>query len=179
MWVGTLPVINRSDDPDHRAMARMLDCTTDANRRRMNVERVAPMQTGTSAKRVAVLTRAFRRNTDVIAAVLSRVDGPCEGCGQSAPLQRTYGTPYLGIHHRRRFADGGPFRPPHTERSYKTPRNTFIWCEHKVFASTSLYSTVTDFARFRGLSTSVPRAHAVWYASSCSGTTCRIGESAP
>jgi restriction system protein len=41
------------------------------------------------------------------------------------------------------------------------------------------HSTVTDFARFRGLSTSVPRAHAVWYASSCSGTTCRIGESVP
>ncbi len=26
----------------------------------------------------------------------------------------------------------------------------------------SNYSTVTDFARLRGLSTSVPRAHAVW-----------------
>ena len=41
------------------------------------------------------------------------------------------------------------------------------------------YSTVTLFARLRGLSTSVPRATAVWYASSCSGTTCRIGLSAP
>ena len=41
------------------------------------------------------------------------------------------------------------------------------------------HSTVTLFARLRGLSTSVPRAHAVWYASSCSGTTCRIGESTP
>ena len=43
----------------------------------------------------------------------------------------------------------------------------------------SRYSTVTLFARLRGLSTSVPRAHAVWYASSCSGTTCRIGDSTP
>lgn len=33
------------------------------------------------------------------------------------------------------------------------------------------HSTVTLFARLRGLSTSVPRAQAVWYASSCSGTT--------
>lgn len=41
------------------------------------------------------------------------------------------------------------------------------------------HSTVTDFARFLGLSTSVPRAHAAWYASSCSGTTCRIGDSRP
>jgi len=41
------------------------------------------------------------------------------------------------------------------------------------------YSTVTLFARFLGLSTSVPRAQAVWYASSCSGTTWRMGLSAP
>ena len=41
------------------------------------------------------------------------------------------------------------------------------------------YSTVTDFAKLRGLSTSVPRAQAVWYASNCSGTTCRMGLSAP
>lgn len=33
------------------------------------------------------------------------------------------------------------------------------------------YSVVTDFARLRGLSTSVPRAKAVWYANNCSGTT--------
>lgn len=41
------------------------------------------------------------------------------------------------------------------------------------------YSTVTLLARLRGLSTSVPRATAVWYASSCSGTACRMGLSAP
>ena len=41
------------------------------------------------------------------------------------------------------------------------------------------HSTVTLLAKFLGLSTSVPRAHAVWYASNCSGTTCRIGDSAP
>jgi hypothetical protein len=41
------------------------------------------------------------------------------------------------------------------------------------------HSTVTLFARFLGLSTSVPLAQAVWYASSCSGTTCRMGDRAP
>ena len=41
------------------------------------------------------------------------------------------------------------------------------------------HSTVTLFAKFRGLSTSVPRAQAVWYASNCSGTTCSMGLSAP
>src|SRR6478735_7477923 len=38
------------------------------------------------------------------------------------------------------------------------------------------YSTVTDFARFLGLSTSVPRMTAVWYASSCSGITWTTGD---
>ncbi len=32
------------------------------------------------------------------------------------------------------------------------------------------YSTVTDFARLRGWSTSVPFATATWYASNCTGT---------
>ena len=41
------------------------------------------------------------------------------------------------------------------------------------------HSTVTDFAKFLGLSTSVPRASAVWYASNCSAATCRIGDSRP
>ena len=37
------------------------------------------------------------------------------------------------------------------------------------------YSTVTDLARLRGWSTSVPRATAMWYAKSWSGMTARIG----
>ena len=41
------------------------------------------------------------------------------------------------------------------------------------------HSTVTLFARFLGLSTSVPLATAVWYDSSCRGTTCSRGDSAP
>ena len=40
------------------------------------------------------------------------------------------------------------------------------------------YSTVTDFARLRGWSTSVPRATAVWYANSWSGITASAGDSA-
>ncbi|GAB5097949.1 hypothetical protein YK56LOC_36650 [Caballeronia sp. HLA56] len=56
---------------------------------------------------MVVLTRAFRRNADVIAEVQLRADGACEGCAQSAPFQRADGTPYLEVHHRRRLADGG------------------------------------------------------------------------
>lgn len=50
--------------------------------------------------------------------------------------------------------------------------------EHRGHAP-SHHSTVTLLARLRGLSTSVPRAQAVWYDSSCSGTVCRIGDSLP
>ena len=39
------------------------------------------------------------------------------------------------------------------------------------------YSTVTLLARLRGWSTSQPRRTAMWYASSCSGTTITIGVS--
>lgn len=58
-------------------------------------------------EQVVVLTRVFRRNPDVIADVLLRANGTCEGCGQSAPFQRSDGRPYLEVHHRRRLADGG------------------------------------------------------------------------
>ncbi|MFM0239877.1 HNH endonuclease [Paraburkholderia phytofirmans] len=58
-------------------------------------------------EQVVVLTRVFRRNPDVIAEVLLRADGVCEGCGKSAPFQRSDGRPYLEVHHPRRLADGG------------------------------------------------------------------------
>jgi 5-methylcytosine-specific restriction enzyme A len=58
-------------------------------------------------EQVVVLTRAFRRNPDVIAEVLLRAAGTCEGRGQSAPFLRSDGRPYLEVHHRQRLADGG------------------------------------------------------------------------
>ena len=38
------------------------------------------------------------------------------------------------------------------------------------------YSTVTDFAKFLGWSTSVPLSLATWYASNCAGIAIKIGE---
>jgi len=59
----------------------------------------------------------------------------------------------------------------HTERSRFDLLVVFGWTARCVFVRRSLddschgdrinYSTVTDFAKFLGLSTSVPRAHAV------------------
>ena len=64
-----------------------------------------------------------------------------------------------------------------TQRPHGAPRVSYFAAG--LLVPVRPYSTVTDFARLRGLSTSVPRATAVWYASSCSGTTCRIGDSGP
>ena len=55
-----------------------------------------------------VLTRVFKRNPDVIAEVLSRANGECEGCARDAPFLRTDGRPYLEVHHRQPLAEGGP-----------------------------------------------------------------------
>lgn len=50
----------------------------------------------------------FDRNPDVIAEVLNRAGGVCEGCKKPAPFARvSTGEPYLEVHHRLRLADGG------------------------------------------------------------------------
>jgi 5-methylcytosine-specific restriction protein A len=82
------------------AVQKSLKSSADERRQRLASANRQPEQ-------VVVLTRAFRRNPDVIAEVLLRADGTCEGCGQSAPFQRLDGRPYLEVHHRRRLADGG------------------------------------------------------------------------
>lgn len=55
-----------------------------------------------------VQVRLFRRNQDVIAEVLERAAGHCEGCLAPAPFVRAKdGTPFLEVHHKIRLADGG------------------------------------------------------------------------
>jgi 5-methylcytosine-specific restriction endonuclease McrA len=57
---------------------------------------------------VQVLSRAFRRNADVIAEVLMRAKGVCESCSSPAPFLRAADkTPYLEVHHRITLASGG------------------------------------------------------------------------
>lgn len=54
-------------------------------------------------------TTVFKRNPDVIAEVLFRANGACEGCQQSAPFdRRSDGTPYLEVHHKIPLAKDGP-----------------------------------------------------------------------
>lgn len=62
----------------------------------------------TRAKKVARLVYIFERNPDVVAEVLERADGYCEGCKEKAPFtRRSDGTAYLEVHHRQPLAKGG------------------------------------------------------------------------
>ena len=58
--------------------------------------------------RIYTTSTSFRRNPDVVAEVLLRANGKCEGCLHPAPFRRaTDGTPYLEVHHRVTLASGG------------------------------------------------------------------------
>ncbi|MEE9103141.1 HNH endonuclease [Pseudomonas nitroreducens] len=55
-----------------------------------------------------VTTVVFNRNPDVVAEVLVRAKGKCEGCKKPAPfLRKSDKSPYLEVHHQLPLADGG------------------------------------------------------------------------
>lgn len=57
---------------------------------------------------VQVVSRAFRRNPDVIVEVLLRAAGKCELCNSPAPFLRVSDdSPYLEVHHKVTLASGG------------------------------------------------------------------------
>lgn len=59
-------------------------------------------------RRVVVTTTIFERNSDVVAEILLRANGKCEGCLASAPFKRRFdGSPYLEVHHRTPLSKGG------------------------------------------------------------------------
>lgn len=59
-------------------------------------------------QRNLVLTTDYIRNPDVVAEVLERAKGECEGCGEPAPfMRRSNGSPYLEVHHRIPLAQDG------------------------------------------------------------------------
>jgi 5-methylcytosine-specific restriction protein A len=57
---------------------------------------------------IQVISRGFKRNADVIVAVLERANGVCERCNFTAPfIRKKDGTPYLEVHHKIQLANGG------------------------------------------------------------------------
>lgn len=50
----------------------------------------------------------FNRNPDVVAEVLTRANGKCEGCSKPAPFKRKKdNSPYLEVHHKIPLAKDG------------------------------------------------------------------------
>lgn len=59
-------------------------------------------------ERVQLISIGFRRNADVIVAVLNRANGICEHCRKNAPfMRRSDGTPFLEVHHQIPLAEDG------------------------------------------------------------------------
>ena len=51
-------------------------------------------------QKVQIVSIGYRRNPNVIEAVLRRANGICEKCGKKAPfLRRKDDSPYLEVHH--------------------------------------------------------------------------------
>ena len=74
--------------------------------RKERLERLA--EAPTKPREIQVISRGFVRNHDVIAEVLSRANGVCEGCKMDAPfLKKKDNTPYLEVHHKVQLANGG------------------------------------------------------------------------
>jgi hypothetical protein len=59
-------------------------------------------------RKIKATTTVFVRNPDVVAEVLLRANGICEGCGSPAPFKRrSTGSPFLEVHHRTPLVEGG------------------------------------------------------------------------
>jgi 5-methylcytosine-specific restriction protein A len=57
---------------------------------------------------ITVVSKAYRRNPDVVAEVLFRAADRCERCDRGAPfLRKSDGTGYLEVHHKVQLANGG------------------------------------------------------------------------
>jgi hypothetical protein len=104
-WVGSLPDVVLGEELHERLesdVRESLAISKSAREERLKHAETMPQV-------VQAITRSFRRNPDVVAAVLERANGICEACGSKASfLRASDGTPYLEVHHKVMLADGGP-----------------------------------------------------------------------
>lgn len=102
-WVGmTRTIVDDALDVIYRReIAQSLTLSSEARKARLESAPKNP-------EPIQVISRAFRRNADVIAEVLFRANGSCEGCHSKAPFLRASDeSPYLEVHHRIMLAHGG------------------------------------------------------------------------
>ena len=102
-WLGTLPTILEHDLSTSLRAEVAVSALSSASDRALRLAS-APKKPA----EVQVVSRAFRRNPDVIVEVLYRAAGKCELCNASAPFLRlSDGSPYLEVHHKVTLAAGG------------------------------------------------------------------------
>ena len=83
------------------AVAVSKEDTTEARMARLKMASKLPYK-------FTVITTAYRRNPDVVAEILNRARGICEGCNQKAPfIRRSDDSPYLEVHHKIKLSDNG------------------------------------------------------------------------
>jgi 5-methylcytosine-specific restriction endonuclease McrA len=102
-WLGTLPTILEQD------LEKSLHAELDVSAHSSAKERALRLAAAPKKPaEVQVVSRAFRRNPDVIVEVLNRAAGRCELCNAPAPFLRlSDGSPYLEVHHKITLAAGG------------------------------------------------------------------------
>jgi 5-methylcytosine-specific restriction protein A len=84
-----------------QSVIRSLQDSNESRKKRLKVAAKQPAKATT----VSVI---FIRNPDVVAEVLHRANGTCEGCKKPAPfLRKKDQSPYLEVHHLIQLSDGG------------------------------------------------------------------------
>lgn len=111
-WFGQQPPPATPFPPVPQTMSevqRKLDSAVAASLNGTQAARLERLRNAPSKPpQIAVTTTVFQRNPDVVAEVLFRAQGVCEGCGESAPFFRASdGSPYLEVHHRIQLSHGG------------------------------------------------------------------------
>jgi predicted HNH restriction endonuclease len=102
-WIGSTSAYIREDIEATLVTKVAKSSLSDPEARRQRLEAAPKMP-----EVIQVVSRAFRRNADVIAAVLERAKGVCEECHRAAPFLRASNQePYLEVHHRKMLSDGG------------------------------------------------------------------------
>jgi len=102
-WLGTLPTLLEHD------LEKSLRAEVEASSHSSAKERALRLALAPKKPvEVQVVSRAFKRNPDVIVEVLHRAAGKCEFCNALAPFARlSDGSPYLEVHHKVTLAAGG------------------------------------------------------------------------
>lgn len=103
-WVGSLPITavdeELNEQLDNAILAALKDKKNTRENRLTKAEKYP--------ESIQIVSKAFKRNPDVVASVLLRANGYCEKCGNEAPFKRAKnGSPYLEVHHKTMLSKGG------------------------------------------------------------------------